>query len=69
MFFQDLSSVPLDLVTPWYEAFLNQAAQERFWEAKSGEMFVLKMRTFIGVLARGLPDVKSSMASWIQWLK
>jgi hypothetical protein len=23
----------------------------------------------IGVLAQGLPDVKSSMASWIQWLK
>jgi len=69
MFFQDLSSVPLDLVTPWYEVFLNQAAQERFWEAKTGEQFALKMRTIIGVLARGLPDVKSSMASWIQWLK
>jgi hypothetical protein len=69
MFFQDLSSVPLDLVTPWYEAFLNQAAQERFWEAKTGELFALRVRTLIGVLARGLPDVKTSMASWIQWLK
>ena len=69
MFFQDLSSVPLDLVTPWYEVFLNQAAQERFWEARTGEQFALKVRTIIGVLARGLPDVKSSMASWIQWLK
>jgi hypothetical protein len=68
-FFQDLSTVPLDLVTPWYEAFLNQAAQERFSEPKTGELFALKLRTMIGVLAQGLPDVKSSMASWIQWLK
>jgi len=67
--FQDLSNVPLDLVRPWYEVFLNQAAQEHFWEAKPGELFTLKLRTMIGVLAQGLPDVKSSMASWIQWLK
>jgi hypothetical protein len=69
IFFQDLSNVPLDLVRPWYEAFLNQAAQEHFWEEKSGELFALKLRTLIGVLAQGLPDVKTSMASWIQWLK
>jgi hypothetical protein len=68
MFFQDLSTVPLDLVTPWCEFFLNQAAQQRFWEPKAGELLTLKVRTMIGVLARGLPDVKGSLESWIQWL-
>jgi hypothetical protein len=68
MFFQDLTSVPLDLITPWYEVFLNQAAQQRFWEPDKAEQFTLKVRTIIGVLARGLPEVKSSLSSWIQWL-
>ena len=68
MFFQDLSTIPPDLAAPWYEVFLNQAAQQRFWDVKASEQFTLRVRTIIGVLAQGLPDVKSSLASWIQWI-
>jgi hypothetical protein len=68
IFFQDLSVVPPDLIAPWYEIFLNQAAQQRFWETKATQQFTLRVRTIIGVLSRGIPDVKSGLAAWIQWL-
>jgi len=67
--FQDLSSTPPDLVQPWYEAFLNQASQERFWEAKTTELLALKLRTIVDVMAQGLSDVKKALASWIEYFK
>jgi len=65
--YQDLSSVPPQLVSAWVKEFLNQAAQERFWEAGSAEKLVLKLRTSIGILAMGLPDVRKGLAEWIAW--
>ena len=66
---QDLSTVPAeraDLISWWMNEFLNQAAQERFWEPKTAELFVLKLRTTITVLATGLPDVQKAMGMWIR---
>lgn len=65
--FQDLSSVPPHLISAWVKLFLNQASQEHFWEQKSAAYFALKLRTGIGVLAIGLPDVQSSLKSWVSW--
>ena len=65
--YQDLSSVPPDLVSSWEKEFLNQAAQERFWDERSAEILVLKLRTAIGILAIGLPDVQKSLEGWIAW--
>jgi hypothetical protein len=65
--YQDLSSVPPDLVLSWEKEFLNQAAQERFWDERSAEILVLKLRTTIGILAVGLPDVQKSLEGWIAW--
>jgi hypothetical protein len=66
--FQDLSTVPVapeDLVSPWVKEFLNQAAQQQFWEPRTMENLVLKLRTTIAVLAIGLPDVQNALHKWI----
>jgi hypothetical protein len=66
---QDLSSVPPDLVSLWVGEFLNQAAQERFWTESSGKTLVLRLRTSIGILALGLPDVRKALDDWIAWTR
>lgn len=68
--FQDLSSVPTngDLISWWVREFLNQAAQERFWEPRTAGSLVLKLRTAIAVLAVGLPDVRKGVDTWISWI-
>lgn len=67
MIYQDLSFVPPDLIVPWYEAFLNQAAQERFSETNTAQNLTLKIRTIIGVLALALPDVQAGVKYWEHW--
>jgi hypothetical protein len=66
---QDLSSVPAHLVSLWTSEFLNQAAQEHFWEQSTGTMLALRLRTAIGIMAEGLPDVRKSLDSWISMSK
>jgi hypothetical protein len=69
---QDLSTIPTeqaDLISWWISEFLNQAAQERFWEQKTTEVFVLKLRTTITILASGLPEVQHALDKWITWVQ
>lgn len=65
--FQDLSSVPPHLAAAWVKEFLNQAAQERFWNQRSGAKLALKLRVTVGVLGEGLPEVKKALDGWISW--
>jgi hypothetical protein len=65
--FQDLSTVPTELVSKWYEHFLNQAAQENLSSSDRLHELVLKMRTLIAVAAAGVPDVQKSLESWLKW--
>ncbi len=65
--YQDLSAVPLHLTSMWVKEFLNQSAQERFWEERTARRFVLEIRTTIGQLAEGLPDVRNALKDWIKW--
>jgi len=67
--FQDLSSVPPHLVASWVREFLNQAAQERFWEERTGEQLALRLRLTLGILGQGLPEVRQALDSWIAWLR
>jgi hypothetical protein len=67
--FQDLSSAPPHLVSAWVKEFLNQAAQERFWEPRTAEQLALKLRMTIGVLGVGLPEVRKALDSWIAWVR
>ena len=67
MLLQDLSAVPAHLVGDWYRLFLNQAAQEHFWESRQLEAVGVRMRTIVGVLALGLPDVQGAVKQWVRW--
>lgn len=67
--FQDLSNVPPQLVASWIKEFLNQAAQERFWEERSTQQFALKLRMTVGILATALPEVKKALDTWIAWVR
>jgi hypothetical protein len=66
--FQDLSHVPPHLVDSWVKEFLNQAAQERFWEENRAEALARKLRLTIGVLSLGLPEVRKGLDDWIAWV-
>ena len=65
--FQDMSHVPPSLVRAWTMEFLNQSAQQRFWDERTGAMFGLRMRTTLRVLSVGLGDVQRGIAEWISW--
>lgn len=65
--FQDLSSVPSHLIPMWVDEFRNQSAQEHFWEESTSKKLVLNLRTTIGILAAGLPDVRKGLDDWISW--
>jgi hypothetical protein len=65
--YQDLSLAPPHLVSAWTKEFLNQAAQERFWEQKTTQRLALKLRLSVGILATGLPEVRKALDTWIAW--
>lgn len=65
--YQDQSSVPPHLVSLWAKEFLNQAAQEQFWQERTAAQLALKLRTSIGILAIGLPEVRNALNDWIAW--
>ncbi len=67
--YQDLSRVPPHLVASWVKEFLNQAAQERFWEENRAEALARKLRLTIGVLSLGLPEVRKGLDDWIAWIR
>ena len=61
---QDLSTVPDTLVGVWVKEFLTEATQERLGSGFSMRGLALRLRTLIGVVALGLPDVVQSMQEW-----
>jgi len=75
--FQDLSVVPPHLVSLWVGEFLNQAAQQNFWQEKTVVKLALQMRTTIAQLALavpevqealkhlGLPDISTAVKGWV----
>jgi hypothetical protein len=65
--FQNLSNVPPRLAASWVKEFLNQAAQERFWDERTGARLALKTRVIVSVLGEGLPEVKKALDTWIAW--
>jgi hypothetical protein len=67
--FQDLSSVPPHLAASWVREFLNQAAQERFWEEKKGAQLAQRLRATVGIMGAGLPEVRKSLDTWIVWVR
>ena len=66
--YQDQSSVPPHLVSLWTKEFLNQAAQEQFWQERTAVQLALKLRTAIGILATALPEVRKALDDWVAWV-
>jgi hypothetical protein len=67
--YQDLSRVPPHIVSSWVKEFLNQAAQQRFWEERKMAKLVLNIRTTVGILALGLPEVQNAIKTWISLIQ
>jgi hypothetical protein len=65
--YQDQSSMPPHLASLWMKEFLNQAAQEKFWEERTGAQLALKLRTALRIIATGLPEVRKALDEWIAW--
>ena len=78
---QDLSWVPPELVRIWIREFFVQTSQEKFWQPRTGEALILRMRTVIAIAANGLPGVEDALRrlglptideglkKWIIWVK
>ncbi len=67
--YQDLSTVPANLVRLWFKEFLEQVEQENFAEERALENFSLEFRTnleLVAVFAQTLPDgLLSSLIRWV----
>lgn len=59
--YQDLSTVPPELVNLWFKEFMAQAQDEQFWKTRSKEQFVLRLRTAIGIVSQQIPDFGSTV--------
>jgi hypothetical protein len=66
--FEDLSSVPPDVVEFWVQQFKCQKAQERSWDKETVSSVALRLRTAIAIFALGLPEVKKAVAQWIEFV-
>ena len=66
--YQNQSAVPPYLISLWTKEFLNQAAQERFWQPRMATQFALKLRTSIGILTIALPAVGKVLDGWVVWV-
>jgi hypothetical protein len=62
--FQDLSSVPPEIVVLWVQEFVEQSAQEGFWRERNGPQVALKLRTAIARLAAGIVPGQKSAKDW-----
>ncbi|HEY6393695.1 MAG TPA: DUF4384 domain-containing protein [Bryobacteraceae bacterium] len=60
--YQDLSSVPPELIRLWVKEFMAQAQENEFWKTRSKDQFVLRLRTAIGVMSQQIPDLGKSIA-------
>jgi hypothetical protein len=69
LLFHDLSAVTPDLAAAWMKLFLNQAAQERFWEPRTAQTVNLKIRLTLAVAAEAVPEVQRSLDAWIKWIR
>jgi hypothetical protein len=62
---QDLSHVPAALASTWVTLFMNQAAQERFWNSNTVDQLLAKMRLAISLTADAVPEIKTAVATLI----
>jgi len=61
--YQDLSSVPPEMVVLWVEAFIRQAREPEFWKTNTEEQIILHIRDAIAEAGGQLPDFSSAIKS------
>jgi hypothetical protein len=61
--YQDLSSVPPELIRLWVNEFVAQSREQEFWKTRTKEQFILRLRTTIGVASNQVAD----FAGAIKW--
>jgi hypothetical protein len=63
--FQDLSTVPPDLVRLWVKYFIERAGQEQFWKSTSRDQFLLSLRTYIGAGGNEIASLGNAFGSLV----
>jgi hypothetical protein len=65
----DLSRITSDALVPvWVDQFLAQSTQLQWSDTGAWTQFPLRLRTAIGAVALGIPQVKAAMKDWSGWL-
>lgn len=54
--YQDLSSVPAEVIPLWMKEFMAQAQEQEFWKTRTKEQFILRLRTVIELASQQIPD-------------
>jgi hypothetical protein len=70
--FEDLSVVPDEppqLLSWWIREFVNQSAQRTAWDGAKLELFALRIRTTIAILAKAAPAIHNGVSKWISFVK
>lgn len=57
-FVQDLSNIPPEQAGEWLREFINQTAQERFWEPRALPQLTLKMKAIVSDLLHRTPSLE-----------
>jgi hypothetical protein len=60
--FQDLSTVPANVIVLWIREFQQRAAQERPWSARMLPQFLLNLRTAVAQIATAVGHVGNTLA-------
>jgi hypothetical protein len=64
---QDLSSLRPDLARSWVKEFVNQTAQQRYWESRMFPTFGLKLRQTLARVAQGFSETLEPLEKVISW--
>jgi len=70
--FEDLTVVPdapPQLLSWWIREFVNQSTQRTTWDGAKIELFALRIRTTIAILANGAPAIREGVRKWISFVK
>jgi len=62
--YQDLSSIPPNVVVLWIREFQARTAQERFWEKRMMPQFALEMRSAVAKFAQTTPQL-TAILTWL----
>lgn len=61
---QNFSPVPAHLAEGWISFFVNQTAQERWWEEKTVIKIMKAMRMYLGIAAEGCPLIIAEVVKY-----